>query len=89
MKKIIIILAGLMAAMTLITGCGNEEKETTQNNGFVDVEVVYTEAVITEQILTESTITERVFIDNEYQNEVDFNSKTNSWDNNPNITYWD
>ena len=78
MKKIIIILAGLLAA-TAITGCGTDKKETT-NNGFVEVEVVYTEAVITEQIITESTITEKVFIDDEYSNELDYNSKTNSWD---------
>ena len=85
MKKIIILLAGLMAA-TVITGCGTDTKETTQNNGFVEVEV---ETVITEEILTESIITERIYIDNEYQNELDYNSKTNGWDNNENITYWD
>ena len=87
MKKIIIILAGLMAAMALITGCGSDTIETTTT--FVEVETIQTEAIITEQIITESTITERVFIDDEYSNELDYNSKTNSWDNNPNISYWD
>lgn len=87
MKRIIIILAGLMATATVISGCGSDTTETTTT--FVEVEIVQTEAIITEQIITESTITERIYIDNEYQNEVDYNSKTNSWDNNPNITYWD
>lgn len=86
MKKIIIILAGLMAA-TAITGCGDKTTETTTT--FVEVETVQTEMIIIEEIQTEATITERVFIDNEYQNEVDYNSRTNGWDNNPNITYWD
>lgn len=86
MKKIIIILAGLIAA-TVISGCGSDTTETTTT--FVEVETVQTESIITEQIITESTITERIYIDNEYQNEVNYNSKTNSWDNNPNITYWD
>ena len=84
MKKIIIILAGLMA--TVISGCGLDTTETTTT--FIEVETVQTEAIITEQIITESTITERICIDNEYQNEIDYNSRTNGWDNNPNISYW-
>lgn len=86
MKKIIIILAGLIAA-TVISGCGSNTTETTTT--FAEVETVQTESIITEQIITESTITEMVFIDDEYSNELDYNSKTNGWDNNPNITYWD
>lgn len=86
MKKIIIILAGLMAA-TVISGCGSDTTETTTT--FIEVETVQTEMIITEQIITESTITERIYIDNEYSNEVDYNSRTNGWDNNPNISYWD
>lgn len=87
MKKIIIIVA--MAV--LLMGCGKEERNIEQSPaGFneiqvnkiqvnpievedIQVEHIYTENVITENVYTENVVTENVI----------------TWDNSPNIQYWD
>ena len=96
MKKIIITtIAGIIMA-TIITGCGGkEEKLTKVEHDNVDpiiieeirVETIQVEEIRVEEIQTESTKVE--CIDDEYNNELEYNSKVNTyWDNNENIKYW-
>lgn len=85
MKKYMMIIAGITAALVL-SGCGETQStETTRNN--VEVEHIEVEHIETEHILVEETQTERVYIDDEYTNEVDYNSRVNTWENS--TTYWD
>lgn len=86
MKKVLVtIMAGIMATM-ILTGCGETQStETTRN---VEVENIEVEHIETEHILIEETQTECVYIDDEYTNEVDYNSRVNTWDNSKNITRW-
>ena len=84
MKKYMMIIAGITAALVL-SGCGETQPtETTRNVGVEHIEVEHIE---TEHILIEETQTERVYIDDEYTNEVDYNSRVNTWENS--TTYWD
>lgn len=88
MKKLMIVV--IMLAV-LLMGCGKEERNIEQSpTGLneiqvneiqvnpieveeIQVEHIYTENVITENIITENVVTENVI----------------TWDNSPNIQYWD
>lgn len=91
MKKIIITtIAGIIMA-TVITGCGGkEEKSTKVEHDNVDpiiIEEIRVETIKVEEIQTESIKVE--YIDDEYQNELDYNSKINTyWDDNNRIIRW-
>lgn len=90
MKKVLVILAGIMAIMVM-TGCGKDApKETTKSNvEEIKIEEIHVEEIQVEEITTENLLVERSYIDEEYENEVNYNSKVNTWDNNNNVTYWD
>lgn len=90
MKKVLVILAGIMAIMVM-TGCGKDTpKETTKSNvEEIKVEEIQVEEIQVENILVEEIETERIYIDGEYEAELNYNSKVNTWDNNNNVTYWD
>ena len=88
MKKMMFVV---LAVATLCVGCGKEERVVEQSpSGFneiqvneiqvnpieveeIQVEHIYTENVITENVITENVVTENVI----------------TWDNSPNIQYWD
>ena len=85
MKKIIIALAGIMA-VTMFTGCGSDgavvvEKTngTWMSMNTVLVEDVETEETLIERVETEHIEIENKYIDNEYQSELDYNSRKNGW----------
>lgn len=90
MKKIIITtIAGIILA-TIITGCGKDEKKETKVE-HDDVEEIRIEEIMVEEIQVEEIQTEEIkveYIDNEYQREVDYNSKVNTWENNNKIVRW-
>jgi len=93
MKKIIIVLAGIMAA-TLLAGCGEEGKVELVDSGYtpikineIQVEEIEVEEIQIEEILTEETMIEKTYIDSEYESELEYNSKVNTWENS--TTYWD
>lgn len=91
MKKVLVILAGIMAIMVM-TGCGEDTtKETKKNSGVeeIRIEEIRVEEIQIEEIQVESIETERIYIDGEYEAELNYNSKVNTWDNNDNVTYWD
>lgn len=76
MKKVLVVLAGFMAIMVM-TGCVDATKETKKVSG---VEEIHIEEIHVEEIQVESILTERIYIDDEYENEVNYNSKINTWD---------
>ena len=89
MKKImVLVLAGIMAA--IFTGCG-EEKEVKEVGEVritpIKVEEIQVEEIQVENILVEEIQTERIYIDSEYQSELEYNSKVNTWENS--TTYCD
>lgn len=85
MKKIIgLLMAGVMVAM-LVTGCGEEAPNPTLENAGVEniiVEDIKVEEIRVEEIRVKT-------IDNEYNSELEYNSRVNTWDSGSNITYWD
>lgn len=88
MKKLLItvLAVGLMAT---ITACGEETKETKKGSGVeeIRIEEIKVEDIKVEEIQIESILTEKVYIDSEYQSELEYNSKVNTWENS--TTYWD
>lgn len=88
MKKImVLVLAGIMAA--IFTGCGEEIKETKKASGVEEIRIqeINVEEIQVENILVEEIQTERIYIDGEYEAELEYNSKVNTWENS--TTYWD
>jgi hypothetical protein len=88
MKKVLVILAGIMAA-TLLAGCGEDKKETKKASGVeeISIEEIKVEDIQVENILVEEIQTERIYIDGEYEAELEYNSKVNTWDNIPIQTF--
>ena len=91
MKKIILTIIAGITVTVLFTGCGGkEEKSTKVEHNNVDpiiIEEIRVETIKVEEIQTESIKVE--CIDNEYRDEMDYNSKVNTyWDDNKNIKYW-
>lgn len=88
MKKLLVtvLAVGLMAT---ITACGEETKETKKASGVSDIQIeeIKVEDIKVEEIQIESILTEKVYIDSEYQSELEYNSKVNTWENS--TTYWD
>lgn len=85
MKKIIITtIAGIILA-TVITGCGKDTEKTSKEE-HSNVEEIRIEEIMVEEIQTEEIKVE--YIDDEYQNELDYNSKVNTWENNNKIIRW-
>ena len=93
MKKLLItvLAVGLMAT---ITACGEEGKVELVDSGYtpikvneIQVEEIEVEEIQIEEILTEETVTEKIYIDSEYESELEYNSKVNTWENS--TTYWD
>ena len=91
MKKVLVILAGIIMAATLLAGCGEEKKEVKEVGEVritpIKVEEIQVEEIQVENILVEEIQTERIYIDGEYQSELEYNSKVNTWENS--TTYWD
>lgn len=88
MKKLLVVLAGIMAA-TLLAGCGEETKETKKASGVNDIRIeeIQVEEIKVEEIQIESILTEKTYIDGEYEAELEYNSKVNTWDNIPIQTF--
>lgn len=90
MKKIIITtIAGIILA-TIITGCGKDTEKTSKEE-HSNVEEIRIEEIMVEEIQTEEIKVEEIkveYIDDEYQNELDYNSKVNTWENNNKIIRW-
>lgn len=88
MKKLLVVLAGIMA-ITVMTGCGEETKPTQKNSGVeeIRIEEIQVEEIEVEEIQIESIETEKVYLDDEYKSELDYNSRVNTWENS--TTYWD
>jgi ABC-type glycerol-3-phosphate transport system substrate-binding protein len=90
MKKIIITtIAGIILA-TVITGCGKDTEKTSKEE-HSNVEEIRIEEIMVEEIQTEEIEVEEIkveYIDDEYQNELDYNSKVNTWENNNKIIRW-
>lgn len=88
MKKLLVtvLAVGLMAT---ITACGEETKPTQKNSGVeeIRIEEIQVEEIEVEEIQIESIETERVYLDDEYKSELDYNSRVNTWENS--TTYWD
>lgn len=88
MKKLLVtvLAVGLMAT---ITACGEEKKETKKASGVeeIRIEEIKVEEIQVENILVEEIQTERIYIDGEYEAELEYNSKVNTWENS--TTYWD
>lgn len=90
MKKLLVtvLAVGLMAT---ITACGEETKEVKEVGEVratpIRVEEIKVEDIKVEEIQIESILTEKVYIDSEYQSELEYNSKVNTWENS--TTYWD
>ena len=89
MKKIIMVLAGIMAIMVM-TGCGEDKKKETKKASGVEeirIEEINVEEIQVEEIQIESIETERIYIDNQYEAEKEYNSRVNTWDNIPIQTF--
>lgn len=90
MKKIIITtFAGIILA-TVITGCGKDTEKTSKEE-HSNVEEIRIEEIMVEEIQTEEIKVEEIkveYIDDEYQNELDYNSNVNTWENNNKIIRW-
>lgn len=90
MKKIIITtIAGIILA-TVITGCGKDTEKTSKEE-HSNVEEIRIEEIMVEEIQTEEIKVEEIkveYIDDEYQNELDYNSNVNTWENNNRIIRW-
>lgn len=90
MKKIIITtIAGIILA-TVITGCGKDTEKTSKEE-HSNVEEIRIEEIMVEEIQTEEIEVEEIkveYIDDEYQNELDYNSEVNTWENNNKIIRW-
>ena len=91
MKKVIIMVAGVIATtMVFITGCGDKDtKKVEYDDGIeeIQVEEIVVEDIIVEDIKVEDIKTERTFIDDSYEEELEYNSRVNYWGDN--VTYWD
>lgn len=95
MKKIIITtIAGIILA-TVITGCGKDTEKTSKeehsNVEEIRIEEIMVEEIQTEEIKVEEIKVEEIkveYIDDEYQNELDYNSNVNTWENNNKIIRW-
>lgn len=74
MKKLFVIIAGMVLALNLI-GCTDTNEKTETEFGIQTGTLV--EHTLTEEILTEETLVE--YVDNEYLAELGFNSQTNSF----------
>ena len=88
MKKLVVsILAGVTVIM--LAGCGEETKPTQKTTGIqeIQVEEIQVEEIQVENILVEEILTEKIYIDGEYEAEVEYNSRVNTWENS--TTYWD
>ena len=82
MKKVLVILAGITVIM--LAGCGEETKPTQKTTGIQEIKV---EEIQVEEIQVEEILTEKIYIDGEYEAEVEYNSKVNTWDNIPIQTF--
>lgn len=82
MKKIIVLVAGILAA-AILTGCGEEKKVVVESDTIrvneIQVECIEVEEIQVEEILTENTLVEDKYIDSEYQSELNYNSQKNNW----------
>ena len=88
MKKLLVtVMACILAA--IFTGCGEETKPTQKNSGVeeIRVEEIQVEEIEVEEIQIESIETEKVYLDDEYNSELEYNSRVNTWENS--TTYWD
>lgn len=83
MKKIILI-AGLVSAL-VFTGCGGEAPNPTLSDP--GVEEIQVEEIKVEEIRVEEIRTENIYIDDSFAEELEFNSRVNTWENS--TTYWD
>lgn len=91
MKKVIIMMiAGVITTtMVFITGCGEQTEKVEYDDGIEEIKVneIVVEDIIVEDIKVEDIKTERTFIDDSYEEELEYNSKINYWGDN--ATYWD
>lgn len=88
MKKVIIMVTVIVMVIAFV-GCGKDTKET-KNKKDDGVEEILVEDIIVEDIIVEEIQVEEIqieYIDDEYENESDYNSKVNTWENS--TTYWD
>ena len=88
MKKVIIMVTVIVMVIAFV-GCGKDTKETKKDNDS-NVEEILFEDIIVEDIIVEEIQVEEIqieYIDDEYENESDYNSKVNTWENS--TTYWD
>lgn len=86
-KLLVLVLAGITVIM--LAGCGEETKETKKVSGVeeIRIEEIHVENIQVEEIQVESILTEKVYLDDEYQSELEYNSKVNTWDNIPIQTF--
>lgn len=91
MKKYMMIIAGITAALVL-SGCGETQPTETTMCGVItehiETEHILVEETLVEETLVEETSVERSYIDDEYLNEKEYNSRVNTWDNSTTITRW-
>lgn len=81
-KLLVLVLAGITVIM--LAGCGEETKPTQKTTGIQEIKV---EEIQVEEIQVEEILTEKIYIDGEYEAEVEYNSKVNTWDNIPIQTF--
>ena len=89
MKKVIIMVTVIVMVIAFV-GCGKDTKETKKKDNDSNVEEILVEDIIVEDIIVEEIQVEEIqieYIDDEYENESDYNSKVNTWENS--TTYWD
>ena len=84
MKKMI-ILAGIITALVIGTGCGGEAPNPTLSDP--GVEEIRIEEIQVEEIRVEEIRTENIYIDDSFAEELEYNSRVNTWENS--TTYWD
>jgi hypothetical protein len=85
MKKIINIFIVIMIVGTLFAGCGAKEEVKKETDGLIKpivvkpiiVEDIIVEDIIVEDIIVEDIIQETVWVSPEYQEEIEYNSRTN------------
>jgi hypothetical protein len=80
------MVAGVIATtMVFITGCGDKDtKKVEYDDGIEEIQI---EEIVVEDIEVEDIKTERTFIDDSYEEELEYNSRVNYWGDN--ATYWD
>lgn len=83
MKKIIMVLAGIVAIT--VTGCGGEAPNPTLSDS--GVENIQVEEIVVEEIKVEEIKTEQILIDDSFSEELKYNTRVNTWENS--TTYWD